>query len=139
MAWLVDTCALSESTRPKPDARVAAFMDRLDWDQTYISVISLGEIWKGIQKLPTSRRRDELQRWLTHTLVPSLVNPPLPIDLDVAFRWGKLRAALDDQGNMKPTLDCLLAATALVYDLTIVTRNERDFLHTGVQVFNPWR
>lgn len=139
MGWLIDTCVLSESTRAKPDAGVAAFVDSLDWTETYVSVISVGEIWKGIHKLPVSKKRDNLREWFENKLLPSFVNPPLAIDLEVAYRWGELRAILDADGNRKPTLDCLIAVTAQVHHLTVVTRNELDFMHTGAKVFNPWK
>ena len=139
MAWLIDTCVLSEPTPKAPNPGVNNFIDHLDYGETYISVISVAEIWKGINKLPSSRRRDALEDWLKRKLLPSFTNPPLPIDLEVAWKWGELRAALDEQGNAMPAVDCILAATALVHDLTLVTRNEVHFAHCRCRVFNPWR
>lgn len=139
MAWLIDTCVLSEPTRKLPNPRVAAFVGKLDFAETYISVISVAEIWKGIKKLPPSRRRNMLEDWLKNKLLPNFSNAPIPIDLDVAWKWGELRASLDAEGNAMPAVDCILAATALTHDLTFVTRNEVHFAHCGVRVFNPWK
>jgi predicted nucleic acid-binding protein len=138
MAFLIDTCVLSEPTRKSPDARVLRFLDNLDLADAYMSVISVAEIWKGICKLPPSRRRTQYEEWLNKTLLPGFTNPPLPVDINVAWKWGELRAALDARGNKVPAVDCILAATALVHDLTVVTRNDWDFTPSGVKILNPW-
>ncbi len=139
MAWLIDTCVLCEPTRKRPNAGVTTFIEQIDFSETYISVIAVAEIGQGISKLPPSRRRNALEEWLKKELLPSFIHPPIPVDLDVAGKWGELRAALDARGNAMPAVDYILAATALFHDLTLVTRDKTDFAHCGVRVFNPWR
>lgn len=136
--FLLDTNVPSELTRPQPQPSVSQWLEDINDEQLYFSVISLGEVLKGITVLPTSRRRTELQQWLDGTLRPWFGNRILPIDELVAERWGILAGQCTLKGRPLKVADGLIAATALIHDLAIVTRNVRDFENLDVQIINPW-
>jgi len=101
----------------------------------FVSVLTLGEIRKGIEALPDRRRREKLCLWLEHDLPDWFEGRVLPVDLAVADRWGRLLA---EMGRPVPTIDSLLAATALHHELRLVTRNANDFDYPGLEVINPF-
>lgn len=115
------------------------WIDSADPDAIYLSVITIGEIQKGIEKLPNSRRRRALQDWLNDELLVRFENRLVTLDVDVLLTWGRLTARLESAGTVLPAIDSLLAATALHGNLVLVTRNEADFVRTGVKLQNPWR
>ncbi len=134
MSWLVDTNVVSELSRQKPDAKVSRWM--LDHqDDLFLSVLTLGELEKGLMKAADAVRRSRLERWVRHDVPGWFEGRILPIDEEVAIRWGKLVGSLRDP---VPAIDTLLAATALTHRLTITTRNTADFARTGADLFNPW-
>lgn len=135
MNFLVDTNVVSELRRKRPEPRVLAWFASVANERLYFSVLGVGEIRRGIEKLAESEQRRLLQTWLEQELIPWFGNRLLAIDLTVAERWGRLLAEV---GRPLPTVDSLLAATALVHDLTVVTRNTGDFALPGVKVLNPW-
>ena len=136
--FLLDTNVVSELTRPRPDARVAAWMNSADEEQLFLSVLTLGEIRKGITSLADPARRGRLEVWLARGLVARFEGRILGIDQVVADRWGQLGGTLALRGTALAVIDGLLAATALQHNLTLVTRNTRDVALTGAMVFNPW-
>jgi len=136
--FLLDTNIPSELTRPNPQPSVFEWLDEADDEQLYFSVISLGEIVKGVGLLPQSRRRSELQLWLDETLRTWFEGRVLPVSERIAERWGVLSAQRQIVGRPLAVLDGYLAATALEHDLTIVTRNVKDFAGLGVEIVNPW-
>jgi len=136
--FLLDTNVPSEMTRPRPHPGVSRWLNQADDDELYFSVVSLGEILKGIGVLPEGKRRRDLQHWLDETLRPWFQGRILPVGELIAERWGALAAADQLSGKPLKVADGLIAATALEHDLTIVTRNVRDFAGLGVIVFNPW-
>ncbi len=99
---------------------------------------TLGELRKGIGNLADGRRKASIQRWFDHDVIARFHNRILSIDPDVCLRWGELSAESNKMAHPCPAIDTLLASTALVHDLTVVTRNERDFARTGVEIINPW-
>jgi predicted nucleic acid-binding protein len=125
-------------TRPRPEARVAAWLESAEDDQLYFSVVSLGEIVKGVSLLTSGRKRNELERWLETTLRPWFGVRILSVDESVARRWGVLTVQSERKGRKLKVADGMIAATALVHDLTIVTRNVKDFAGLGAKVMNPW-
>ncbi len=135
--FLLDTNCISEVVRAEPQASVLEWMAAADEALLYLSVLTLGEIRKGIAALPQSRRRTRLETWLDVELQARFSGRILPIDNQVADRWGLLAAA-KRKGRALSTIDGLLAATALHHNLTIVSRNAGDFGVTGVPVLNPW-
>jgi predicted nucleic acid-binding protein len=137
MKFLLDTCVISELAAQQPDPGFVEWIDSIAEEKLYLSVITIGEIKKGIEKLPGSRRRSELTRWLEDELLVRFKDKILPIDVHVMLVWGELTANLEKQGRKMPAIDSLIAATAVQGKLDLVTRNEADFEHTGVSVFNP--
>lgn len=114
------------------------WLDDADDEQLFFSVVSLGEIFKGLTILPESKRRSELQQWLDKTLRPWFDGRILPVSESIAERWGVLAGECQLKGRPLKVADGLIAATALEHDLTVVTRNVRDFSGLGVAVFDPW-
>ena len=138
MKYLLDTCVISELVAKRPDPRVTAWIDSIDSENAFLSAITLGEIRKGIEKLPDSDRKSTLQAWLRDELSIMFSGRVLPIDTPVALRWGELTGALESRGKKMAAIDSLIAATALHHHCRLVTRNEDDFKHSGVALLNPW-
>lgn len=139
MKYLLDTCVISELVAKQPNPRVLKWIDSIDADGVYISVITVGEITKGIEKLPNSKRKQELIDWLENELLIRFQDNLIELDVNILIQWGKLNARLELSGQRAPAIDSLIAATALEHDLILVTRNESDFAETGVEILNPWR
>ncbi len=137
MKVLLDTCALSELRLPKPDAGVAGAIRDLDSDDLFVSVISMGEIIKGVALLPDGQKKRLLQSWL-QTLERQYSDRLLPIDLETCRMWGEVTAAAQKAGRTIPASDGLIAATARRHGLYIMTRNTADFEPCGVPLLNPW-
>jgi predicted nucleic acid-binding protein len=136
--FLLDTNIPSEMTRPRPESRVSRWLDDADDDQLYFSVVSLGEILSGVTVLRESKRRNQLQQWLDETLRPWFQGRILPVNEPIAERWGVLAGQRQLIGRPLKVADGFIAATALEHDLTVVTRNVKDFDGLGVGIFNPW-
>jgi len=136
--YLLDTCVISELVAKRPAAQVVEWVDPLDPDAVYLSVITIGEIQKGIERLPKSRRRAQLEAWLADELLGRFSGRLVPLDEDVLRTWGRLTASLETRGITLPAIDTLLAASAVHGDFVLVTRNEADFAATGVRLHNPW-
>jgi predicted nucleic acid-binding protein len=138
MSWLLDTCALSEYARKAPAPQVIAWLDEQDESSLFISVITLGEIEKGILKLRGSdpRRSQKLTDWLGK-VEQRFAGRILPLDAAALHVWGQLAAAAELAGQPLPVMVGLLMATAQCHGLTVVTRNVQDFI-SYPQVFNPW-
>jgi toxin FitB len=136
--FLLDTNCISELVRVKPEPRVLEWMEAADEGLLYLSVLTLGEIRKGLAGLPQNKRRTHLEAWLEVELQARFSGRILPIDAAVADRWGVLAADAKRKGKALSTIDALLAATALHYNLTVVSRNVSDFANTQVPFLNPW-
>ena len=135
MSYLLDTNIISETVRRNSNKAVIAWLDQLPAEALFVSVLTLGEIRKGIEALADKRRQEKLRLWLEHELPVWFEGRVLPVDLAVADRWGRLLA---EMGRPVPTIDSLLAATALHHELRLVTRNAGDFDYPGLQVVNPF-
>lgn len=135
MSYLVDTDILSELRRKQPDPGLVAWMQQRPRQSLYLSVLTLGEIRKGVEQLQDERRRPPLIDWLEVELPRYFVGRLLGVDALAADRWGYLMASA---GRPLPAIDGLLAATALQHQLTLVTRNRREFEGLGVPLINPW-
>lgn len=135
MSYLIDTNVLSELRNRKPDANVVAWMQARPRQSLYLSVLTLGEIRKSIEGVADPAFRRTLTDWLEVELPNYFVGRLLHIDEQVADRWGRAQAGA---GRTLPVVDGLLAATALQHDLSLVTRNTKDFEGLGVQLINPW-
>jgi tRNA(fMet)-specific endonuclease VapC len=138
MKYLLDTCVISELIRKAPNARVVAWIDGLYDPEVYLSVITIGEIKRGAERLPESERKYAILEWLENDLFFRFERRILPIDAAVMLTWGRLVATLEQRGRPLPAFDSLIAATALSNKLTLATRNVEDFADTGVPIFNPW-
>jgi tRNA(fMet)-specific endonuclease VapC len=136
--FLLDTNIPSELTRPMPDIHVTGWVAAQDNASLYLSVVSVGELRRGFTLLPRSRRRTQLEQWFEQYLLPLFAGRILPVTQSVADRWGVLGGECQLRGTPLNTADGMIAATALEHDLTIATRNVKDFAGLGVAVFNPW-
>ena len=137
--FLLDTNCISELVRPKPEPRVMEWMEAIDEAMLYLSVLTVGEIRKGLAGLPQSKRRTHLETWLEVELQARFAGRIVPIDAAVADRWGLVAAEAKRKGKTLSVIDGLLAATAIHHNLTVVSRNARDFTNTQVPVLNPWQ
>jgi len=139
MNYLLDTNVISELISKRPDREVVEWLDRLDPNTVYLSVITIGEIRKGMEKLPSSKRRDRVKEWLVGDLLPRFHGRILEITIEVMLVWGELIGRLEKEGRLITAIDSLVAAIALQGNYRLVTRNEHDFKHTGVTMINPWK
>lgn len=135
MSYLIDTNVLSELRRKSPDPGVVTWFSQRPPATLHLSVLTLGEIRKGIEGVGDEVRKQTLIDWLETDLPTFFTGRILDVNGAVADRWGRLVAAA---GRPLPTIDSLLAATALEHDLVLVTRNTKDFAGLPVEVFNPW-
>jgi len=135
---LLDTCILSELVKPRPDEKVVRWVDAQNEDHLFLSVLIIGELQKGIAKLPESPRRTALRDWLEQDLTERFAGRILPVDAGIALTWGRLQGEAERLGTKLPVIDALLTATAIVHDLTIATRNVADFVRCGAAIVNPW-
>jgi predicted nucleic acid-binding protein len=136
--FLLDTNCISELVRPKPDARVMEWMGEADEATLYLSVLTLGEIRKGVAGLAHGKRRVRLEKWIEVDLQARFAGRIVQIDAPIADRWGSIAAEARRRGKALAVIDGLLAATALYHDLTLVSRNVGDFSIAQVSLFNPW-
>lgn len=137
MMTLLDTCVLSELYHPAGAIHVKQAVAALSPEEIYLSVITIGEISKGIALLAEGQRKRDLLSWLT-TIKTTYSNRVLAIDTEVAMIWGDITARAQQKGIVIPSADGLIAATALRHNLRIMTRNVKDFQETGVRLLNPW-
>ncbi|ULR47783.1 type II toxin-antitoxin system VapC family toxin [Rhizobium sp. K102] len=138
MRLLLDTNVLSEVTRPNPDMRVLAWLDQLDEDRSFISIVSIAEIRRGVALMDERRKRDALAEWLARELPQRFERRIIPVDEPVASAWGDLMGRAKRSGRGLSSMDGLIAATAAAHDLTLATRNTRDFEGFGIELIDPW-
>lgn len=138
MKYLLDTCLISELVKKEPHPSVIRWMDTGDESKMYLSVLTLGEIIKGINKLPKGDRREKLQSWVTNDLVQRFGARLLEIDAEISMAWGTMLGEAERLGEKLPVVDSLIAASANVHDLIVVTRNVKDMERCRTKVFNPW-
>lgn len=137
MSFLVDTNVFSETLKRNPDQRVVAWL-RENESEIFVSVITIAEIRRGIERLPQGKRREELTCWLSG-LSTKMKRSILSYNRSVAHVWGQMRGKLDTEGIHLASMDSILAATAIRHNLTVVTRNTKDFEHAPVTVLNPFK
>jgi predicted nucleic acid-binding protein len=136
--FLLDTNIPSELIRTRPEPRVEKWVFAQDEQSLHLSVVSIGELRRGLVVLPAGKRRSEMERWFENDLVPRFQGRILPVTQSIADRWGVLDGECQLKGAPLNTADGMIAATVVEHDLTVVTRNVRDFAGLGVQIFNPW-
>uniref|UniRef100_A0A831U295 Type II toxin-antitoxin system VapC family toxin n=1 Tax=Geobacter metallireducens TaxID=28232 RepID=A0A831U295_GEOME len=138
MKYLLDTCLISEMVKKEPNLAVVSWLDEQDEQTLFLSVLNLGELQKGISKLPDGAKKDGLQAWVTLDLVERFTGRIIDIDLNTALCWGRLQGEAERLGVKLPVMDSLIAAVAAAHGLIVVTRNVRDMERCGVKVCNPW-
>ncbi len=138
MKFLLDTCVISEAIRPKPSTKVTKWIKSENESNLYISVLTIGELHKGIEKLPESKRKEELHNWVENDLKERFRNRIIDIDIQVAMMWGKIQGMTERIGRPMPAIDSLIAATGITHHFTVVTRNISDMKESGVALLNPW-
>lgn len=138
MSYLLDTCVVSERLRKRPAAKVVKWLDRQEPGDLHLSVLTVGEIEKGLSLLPEGAKRERLQSWLREDLMPFFEGRLHGVGVEEAAFWGRLAAARQLAGRGSPVVDGLVAATALAHQLTVATRNVEDFSGSGVSLYNPW-
>ena len=138
MRLLLDTNVLSEVTRPAPDARILEWLDGLDEDRSFISVVSIAEIRRGVALMDEGRKREALAEWLARDLPQRFEHRVLQVDESVALAWGDLMGLAKRRGRGLSSMDGLIAATAIAQQLTLATHNTKDFEGFGIELFDPW-
>lgn len=138
MNYLLDTNVISEVVAKAPHPNVMAWLAAHETDPIYLSVITLGELRKGVEKLPASARKDRLLEWLNQDLLARFHGRLLPLDTSVLLTWGRWLGQLEQRGRRVAAIDSLIGAQALAFDCVLVTRNTADFADTGVRLVNPW-
>ncbi len=139
MSYLIDTCCISALAKSDPNKNVTQwFSDHNELD-LYLSVITFGELRKGIEKLPSSKRKRRLNHWINEDLLHRFKNRVLDITLTEVNQWGNVSAKAEKMGTPLPAVDALIAATAIVHDFAVVTRNIKDMKASGVELINPWK
>jgi predicted nucleic acid-binding protein len=136
MSYLLDTNVISELVKQIPNPTVLNWIDSIDNEKLYISVITLGEIRKGVAGIQNPERLEKISHWLEIELPAYFEERILNIDVKVADSWGRLQGK--NKGTILPAIDGLIAATAYVHDLTLVTRNIKDFINASIVIINPW-
>jgi predicted nucleic acid-binding protein len=136
--FLLDTNVVSELAKPKPEPKVFSWFQKVDQNLCYLSVLTVGQIRKGIVVLPDAKRRVTIEAWLEKDLHTCFEGRILPVSEDIADRWGTLTGHAYLKGKLIPVIDGFIAATAIHHNLTLVTCNTKDVDETGVGLFNPF-
>ncbi len=137
MSYLLDTCVISDAAR-KADTGLEQWLRGQSPLDLHLSVLSLGEIQKGVELLPAGKKREQLDAWLEHELPGQFAGRLLPVTSDVSLAWGRLAAVGKMEGRELPVIDGLLLATAQVHGLTLISRNTDDVNGRGVPVLDPY-
>lgn len=138
MNYILDTNVISEAISKLPNERVMNWMRSIDSQKLYLSVVTIGEIKKGIEKLSESRRKEDIKSWFENNLFTQFDGRILEIDIPTIILWGELVGKLEQRGRKLPAFDSLIAATAKYHNYTLVTRNEKDFVGIDINIFNPF-
>ncbi len=139
MKYLLDTCVLSELIKNDPDQKVIEWVANNAENNLFISVLTIAEIHKGIEKLPAGKKKETLHQWVNDDLKERFKGRIIDFDLKTATAWGKVQAQSELSGKGMPAIDGQIAATGIAHDLTIVTRNTTDMEMSGAALLNPWR
>lgn len=139
MKYLLDTCVISELAKTSPNKKVISWTTRNNEADFYLSTLTFGELYKGISKLPPSKRKASLQQWVDEDLKERFKNRTIDINLRVVKVWGEIQGQSELKGRPMPAIDGLIAATGLVYNLVVVTRNISDMTQSEASLLNPWR
>ena len=138
MNYLLDTNIISEFISKTPNKRVVDYILTLDESSLFLSVITIGEIKAGIEKLDNGKKKENLLYWLEHDLLSRFENRIISINLDVMMQWGEINQQLRKIGTPLPIMDSLIGATCKALDITLITRNEKDFKNIDIPIINPF-
>ncbi len=138
MKYLLDTCVISEIIRPRPDSNVMSWLQSQNESDLYISVLTFGEIEKRIEKATNITRKKRLRLWVENDLKKRFEGRILPIDLKAAVKWGKWQSVSEKMGRPMPAIDGLIAASAVVHNCIVVTRNILDMEQSSAELLDPW-
>jgi predicted nucleic acid-binding protein len=138
MRFLLDTNVVSEWTKPRPNAGVVKWLAQVEEDDVFVSVVTFAELRHGVERLPAGDRRRRLDEWLRNDLALRFEERIIGVDGAIADEWGRVIARREARGRPIGAMDALIAATAQIHDLILVTRNVADFRVTAKSVLNPW-
>jgi len=139
LKYLLDTNIISELVSKKPNKIVVEYINNLNQDDVYLSVITIGEIQAGIQNIESESRKALLLKWLYSDLFKKFENKIIHIDIDIMLMWGNINHQLKKAGKPLPIMDSLIAATCIQNKGTLITRNESDFKNLEIAIINPFK
>ena len=137
MNYLLDTCVISEIMKPAPSSKVIIWINSIPSERLFLSSLTIGEIRKGLTKLPESKKKKRMTAWL-NTLLENYQDHIRSINISVAENWGVMQGKAEKEGPPMSSIDSLIAATAYTHNLILVTRNEKDFQPSNLSIINPW-
>ena len=138
MNYLLDTCVISELIKKNPDSNVLRWISEVEENSLNLSVLTFGEIHKGIEKLPQGKKKEKLHKWVNSDLRERFKNRIIDLDLVVATKWGEIQGKAELAGKPMSLIDGLISATGIANDLIVVTRNVKDMEQSSVSLLNPW-
>jgi len=138
LKYLLDTNIISEFISKKPNQKVLDFIESLDEDDIFLSVITIGEIKFGVEKVDSKKKKEDLLYWLENSLLKRFDNRIVSIDIDIMLKWGEMNQYLKTIGKPIPIMDSLIASTCKVKNFTLITRNEKDFYSFDIKMINPF-
>lgn len=139
MKYLLDTNIISELISKQPNQKVIEFLSSIDEKNTYLSVITIGEIKAGIENAKSSEKMNRLSLWLKQDLLKRFQNRIIDINIETMLLWGKISHTLKTIGKPLPIMDSLIATSCVCHDLILVTRNEKDFENLDIKIINPFK
>jgi predicted nucleic acid-binding protein len=138
LKYLLDTCVISELVTPYPNEKVIKWLEERKENDLFLSVLTIGEIHKGIAKLPDSKKKRVLIKWVEDDLKKRFMGRVLEITEAIAIQWGDILGDSEKKGKKMSVIDGLIAASAIEEGLTVVTRNIKDIKNSGARIINPW-
>jgi len=138
MKYLLDTCVISELVKKKPDKNVIKWISNVQEDSMFLSVFTFAELHKGVEKLPKSKKKNELHSWVNKDLLKRFEGRIIDFDMTIAQNWGTIIAEAEKKGMPLPLMDSLIAISGLTYNLVVVTQNIKDMKNSGANLLNPW-
>ncbi len=139
MNYLIDTCVIFELIKKRPEKRVVSWISKVSEESVFLSVFTIGELHKGIEKLPDSKRKTELHDWINFDLKNRFENRILVFDLKAAEKWGLIQSKTELSCMPMSLIDGLICSIAITNEMTLVTRNTNDMAAGGVPLLNPWK
>lgn len=139
MKYLLDTCVISEIVKKEPNKNVLAWLAAQDEESLFLSILTFGELQKGVTKAADQTRKARLEAWIEEDLKKRFDGRVIPIDLKVVTAWGSIQGAAELAGKAMPTIDGLIAVSGLAYNCIVVTRNLSDMEQSTVELLNPWQ